>query len=262
MLTKNELLEKGVSSEVADEIIASFDENEDAVTALRKAIEDEDCSDLLIKADSDGDDDDGEDDDDDDDDGKDYDEAYMRKNMKKYMIENKKACAKTAKEVGLFGEKMNKAIDDLDTDSEGAVVEMSDLTPILVAQKEFNGEMTKALRAIAGEMAFISNQNEKSFDLLRKSSAVVAEQADVIDALASTPQGRKSVVASPQSIPKHEINKDQSKLIYKTLLKATEAGDRTAGQIISKFEVAGQNVSAFSTEEKKYVNDLIMKEAK
>jgi hypothetical protein len=263
MLTKEELLEKGVSSEVADEIIASHEDSktdEDPLQALEKSISDPEMDTLFKANGEEGDSEDGGDD-------KDYDEVYMKKHMKKYMINNKKACKKMATDVGLFNEKMSKAIDDVDVEAEGAVIEMDDLKPVLESYKESGEAMVKAVELISDQLAFLSNQNEKSYDLMKKSGAVVVEQAKVINGFMSAPQGRKGKVAT-MSKATHEnsdssiLNAEQSKLIYQTLMKATQGGDRKAGKIISVLESAGQDANMLDAEERKYVNDLITQEAK
>ena len=150
-MTKEELLEllqKGITEDVADEIIAAFSdsEDEDSLQALQKALEDNPDKNMddLVKAAKKGGDEEGDEGDDDD-----YDEKFMKKYMKRYMKENKKSSEKTAKEAGLFGDKMEKAIDGIDLDSEAAVIEMEDLKPVLETIGEAIDVMSKAIPELA-----------------------------------------------------------------------------------------------------------------
>jgi hypothetical protein len=92
MLSKDELLQKGVSEEVANEIIAAFEadpQDENSLLALQKALDGSDETDqTLSKAKGDDKDKDGKDKEPDDDDD-DYNEKYMKKHMVRYMKENK-----------------------------------------------------------------------------------------------------------------------------------------------------------------------------
>ena len=62
MLTKEELLEKGVSEDAADEIIAAFEESgsQNSLELLEKALNDDDKTMSLFKASEPGDDDGGD----------------------------------------------------------------------------------------------------------------------------------------------------------------------------------------------------------
>jgi len=258
MITKEELLQKGISEEIADEIISKIDSEEDesSLQLLQKALGDPKVEDLSK---ADGGDEEGDQDDDDDKD--DYNEKYMKKHMKRYMKANKSSCSKMMKEVG---EKMTKAIDDIDLDSEGAVVEMTDLAPFLESQKEFNESLTKALGHLAEEIVTIKGDNEKSYDLLKKAASVQVEQAAAIDGFLNTPQGRKSKVvadgADLSKASKENVN-DQAK-IYTTLMKAVKNGDTDAGAVISAYEVAGKNVNRLNDNQRAFISDLLSKEAK
>lgn len=257
-MTKDELLEKGIAEETADEIVAAFSNSEeDSLLTLQKALDDSPEMDGLFKADKkaeESEDGDSEDEDD-------YNEAYMKKYMKRYMKENKKSSAKAAKEVGIFGEKMEKAISDIDTDSEGAVVEMTDLAPFLSTQSEFNESMVKAISELAGSIDLVSAQAEKSYDLMQKSAKVQVEQARGMDDFLSTPQGRKGVIASADMQKAQIVSADQNEEIYKVLMKAVKEKDHTAGQIISAFESRGKNANMLNKVQKEYINDLLKKEA-
>ena len=117
MITKEELLQKGIDPEKADMIIAALEGQKDdsSPLALLKAEMSGGSEELLFKAKGEGK---GDGDGDNDDDDADYDEEYMRKYMKKYMKANKKEASSAAKEVGLFAEKMEKAINDIPSDAE------------------------------------------------------------------------------------------------------------------------------------------------
>jgi len=253
-MTKEELLEKGVSEEVADEIISAFDEqssSENSLEQLEKALSPEAQESSLFKAD------DPEEDEEDD-----YNEEYMKKYMKKYMKENKSACTKAAKELGLFGGEMKKAIDNFDTDVEGAVVEMAELAPILEKQGEFNEKMAKAIEYIAGQVSLIVDENSKSFDIMQKAARVQIEQAKAMDSFLGQPTGRKGVTATAMA-KASEVATDpnHSALVYNVLMKAVKSGDVQAGGVISLFESAGQNINALTDDQKRYVSDLLSKEA-
>jgi hypothetical protein len=48
--------------------------------------------------------------------------------------------------------------------------------------------------------------------------------------------------------------------VHRTLMKATQDGDRTAGQVISAFESAGKNINKLNPSHKKYIGELLQKE--
>ena len=249
-MTKEELLQKGISDDVANEIIASFSEtSQDEVTpleALQKALKEDDPEmENLSKAEK------GEDDSEE---GKEeYDEKFMKK-MKRYMKENGKMFKEEK-------EDMKKAIDEFDSDAEGAVIEMSDLAPILERQSEFNEKMSKAISDLAESIVFISEKTEKNYDLMQKAARVTALQAESLGDFLKTPEGRKGVVASAEMSKAKETAVAQNKIVYDALKKATLNKDRTAGYIISAFESAGKNFNALNKSQKAYVNELIQKEA-
>lgn len=256
MITKEELLQKGMSEADADEIISKLEtdseDNENSLQALQKALDSNDSNEeILSKADG-GDEEESE--------GKedDYDEKYMKKYMKRYMKANKASCQKMMKELGSANEKMNKAIDDVDIDSEGAVVEMTDLAPYLENQKEFNESMVKAIETMSEMIEVISSQNEKSYDLMKKAATVQVEQAEAIGDYFSKPQGRKGVVAS-ESLAKasEESNIAEPNVIYQKLFKAVKEGDKQAGQVISAFESAGKNIKFLNNAHKNYIQNLL-----
>jgi len=262
MITKEELLQKGIDPEKADMIIAALEGQKDdsSPLALLKAEMDGGSEmDTLFKAKGEGK---GDGDGDEDDDESDYDEEYMKKYMKKYMKANKKEASSAAKEVGLFGEKMEKAISDIPTDAEGAVVEMADLSDFLDNQAVFNEKMTKAIEAIVDRIEVIANQNVENYSLLHKAAAVTAETAEIISGIGNMPQGRKGVVVADmeKAVKTAPVNVD-SKVVYSVLMKAVASGDKVAGQIGSKFESAGKRFNLLAPKEQEYVNELIKKEA-
>jgi hypothetical protein len=256
MITKDELLQKGISDEVADEIIAGLSDegSENSLQALEKALKGE-TQESLFKGygggkKKDEDEDDDEDDDADEGEEKDYDEKYMKKHMKKYMKENKEEMEKC------YGT-MKKAISDIDPDSDGAVVEMSDLNPLLQSQAEMTNSMRKAIDAIAEQVALISDNSEKSYNLMQKAAAVQLEQAKGVDTYLSGSQGRRGVVSTMTKA----VNPETTNEVYKALFKAVREGDRKAGEIISAFESSGKNLNALSVSAKQYIHDLITKGA-
>ena len=256
-MTREELLEKGISEDVADEIISAFDEkgSENSLELLEKALSQDDKQESLFKADE-------PEEDDDDEGGDGYDEEYMRKYMKKYMKENTSACKKAAKEIGLFNEDMKKAIDDVNVDADGAVVEMADLAPFLDSQREYNEQMAKAISVLAEQISVISAQAENGFDVMHKAARVQLEQARAFDQFLGAPTGRKGVTATAdmQKAVEYTVTPEQKRDVYSALFKATRSGDHKAGEIISIFESAGQDIRALTPEHKLYVNDLLNKE--
>jgi len=262
MLTKDELLAKGVSEEVADQVIAALQDgnaDDDSLQALQKALEDPEM-DSLFKAEKGGDDNKGGDEDED----KDYNEEYMKR--KRYMKENKSACAKTAKEVGIFSDKMEKAIDDINVDADGVMMDMADLKPFLEAQKEFNGKLVKAIEDISSAVLVISAQNEKSFNVMKKAAGVTLTQAELLGEFMGKPAGRKGVVSVKDEMRKASdiavISVEGSKAIYSVLMKATQNHDSTAGQILSALESLGKDAHRLNKVQRKYIDELIKKEAK
>lgn len=261
MLTKDELLSKGISPEIADEIIAGFSDDtpDDSLQALQKAITDDPDMDILEKAGGNADPEKDEGD-------EDYNEEYMKKYMTRYMKENKKACSEAAEKAGLFSEKMNKAVEELNLDTEGGVIEMTDLKPFLGEITEVVDGLSKAIAVVADQVLTIADQNEKSYDLLKKAGKVTAEQAVAMSEFLSTPQGRKGVTADIKMQKAGDIQgtitPDQNKEIYRVLMKAVKEKDANAGIIISSFESAGHNANRLNPSHKKYIQELLQKEGK
>jgi len=264
MLTKEELLEKGLSEADVDEIIAAFESKtpENSLQLLEKALNSDGDDKTPLKKAKELEEDEpekgkeGEEDD--------YKPEYMKKYMKRYMKENKKTCGKMAKEAGLFGDEMKKAIDEIDTNLDGAVVEMADLKPILDAQTNVIESMSKAIEELSGQVMAITEQSDKSFDILRKAANVTVEQAKAINDFLGQPTGRKGQDAIPgkdmEKAVKMEFTPEAKKQIYRVLMKATQSGDRKAGQVISVFESVGKNVNKLSTQQKQYIGELMQKE--
>jgi hypothetical protein len=283
MITKEELLQKGIDPATADEILASMDRSNDSpLQALKKAMSGESEEQTLFKAfekpgddeddkepDGDGDDyskkyakkhmkksDDG-DEDDEDDEG--YDEEYMKKYMKKYMKANKALCKADAEEVGLFDKEMKKAIENMDMDAEGAVVEMTDLAPFLDAQISFNSKMAKAISSLVNRIEVIAQQNAEGYSLLHKASAVQVEMAEIFAGISKTPMGRKGAIVADMN--KARVSQVDTKTVWNALAKAINSGDLKAGAIGSKFESSGKRFDFLTSEEQGYVKELIGKEA-
>ena len=252
---KDLLLQKGMSSEDADEVIAEMNssENSSPLALLKAEMDGGSEMDTLFKAKGEGKET-SEDDDDD------YDEEYMKKYMKKYMKANKEEASDAAEEAGLFGKEMKKAVEDFDFDAEGAVVEMADLQPVLEALVPAIETMAKAIQAQNERIEVIADQNKEGYSLMHKAAAVTAETAETISGIGSLPKGRKGVTTLDMSKAKTAI-KSNPKEVLVTLSKALATGDMKAGDIGSKFQSAGCRIEALSPGEQTYVKDLIDKEA-
>lgn len=258
-MTKEELLLKGLSEKDADEIIASFSEAEkgvkDPLQALKKAIGDDDVDpegDEAILAKAKKDEEDGGEEDT-------YDAEYMKKHMKRYMMENKKACKKMGEDMGLYQEKMKKAIDDIDIDADGVIVDMEDLTPFLDAQKDTIEHLAKAVDSINDQLEVIVSQGSVSYDLLNKASVVHVNVAETLNKAMSLTSGRKGLTES-ELIEKGKKNTDKNterKKVWNVLHKALSSGDRKAGELMSKFESTGQRYNLLTEPERSYVQNLI-----
>jgi hypothetical protein len=264
------LLQKGLSEEVADEVITAFESKEDpedSLQLLEKALSDEPIEEPLSKAKKDNfqkedkkeDKKSGDDDDD-----KDYNAEYMKKYMKRYMKENKKACGKMAKEVGIYAEEMKKAIDDVDTDLDGAVIEMADLKPVFEKLPEVISSMAKAIEEISGQVIAVTSQNEQTFDVMKKAATVTVETAKSMNDFLGQPTGKKGKVAIPGEDMKKAsdavFTPEAKREIYSKLMKATREGDRTAGAVISAFDSAGQDLNKLNPGHRKYISELMTKE--
>ena len=252
MLTKEQMLQKGVSEEAADEIIASYSSTEDPLLDLQKALDDplED----LLKAESEEENEEEEE--------EDFDEKYMKKYMKRFMKKNSSYCSKMMKNLNSSNEKMEKAISDIDLDAEGAVVEMINLSPFLENQSVFNQTMVKAIDYLSNQIDGIVKSSEKSFDLMQKAAKVQVEQAKLFSNISSIPNGRKGVLVNEDLSKASNVLKNHGDVIYTELLKATQAGDKNAGYILSAFESSGKNANLLNESQKKYINNLINKEVK
>lgn len=244
-MTKEELLEKGLSSDHADEVISLMSdeaENDTPLLALEKAISGDGEEEELTKAD---------DNDEDDEDGDDYDEEYMKKNMKRYMKENKAS----AKEAGLFGDKMEKAVSDLDLSAEGAVIEMMDLAPILEDSADAYQGLAKAVETISGVLVALNSKVDKSYDLMEKASRVHVATAQSMDKFLETPTGRKSqTVDMAKAITPNIPSKD---LIYATLEKAMKSGVNDADVVLSSYESNGRDMNKLNRSQRRFVANLL-----
>lgn len=263
MITKEELLQKGVSEEIADEIIATFDEidtEDDSLLALQKALDKKDSNSEqdLFKADE-------GDKKEDNDDKDDYDESYMKKYMSRYMKKNMKSCQKMMKEIGGYSEKMSKAIEDFDLDSEGAVVEMTDLKPFLDDVNEVFDGMSKAISTLADRIIAIEDKTESTYDLMHKAATVQADQAKEINEFLSVPQGRKGVVSGMNKaqdtnvVNKTSFSKEDNDFAYKTLQKALHNGEKDAGTLISVFESNGHDLNNLRPAQRQAISTFISK---
>jgi hypothetical protein len=260
MITKEELLQKGIDPAEADVIMAALEnqnnENSSPLALLKAEMDGGSEMDTLFKAkgemEGDTDNEDGDDD---------YDEAYMKRYMKKYMKANKKDAANAAKEVGLFAGEMKKAAENFPEDAEGAVVEMGELSDFFEKQIDFSEKMVKAIEAVVERIDVIEKQNLDNYSLLYKASAVTAETAEIISEIGNTPQGRKGVVVADMEKAAKSVSGVDTKTVYSVLMKAITSGDKTAGDIGAKFESAGKNFNALNSGEQNYVKELINKEA-
>jgi len=261
-MTKEELLQKGISEQDADKIIAALESDSETennpVDLLQKALDGSPEMDDLTKADKE----EGKDDEDEEKD--DYNGKYMKKHMKRYMKENSKSCQKIMKEFGSSGEKMQKAIEEFDVESEGAVIEMTDLTPFLKEQSEFNLSMVKAVEELAQSVDSITAKTEKNLDIMQKAARVQVEQAKSINDFLAVPQGRKGVIANEKmaKASKESFSTTDKQLIYSSLMKAVKSRTPHAGEVISRFESSGQNLNLLSNQDKQYIQGLISEEAK
>jgi len=255
-LTKEELLEKGISEEVADEIIASFDDKQNLsgnpLEMLEKALSDT-KEDTLFKAAASK-----EEEEPDEDEDEEYDEKFMKK-MKRYMKSNNK------KMVGLEKAEsdMKKAVDNINTEADGVIAEMEDVTPVLNSLVAGFEALSKAVSDIDAKVNFISEQSSKGFDIMEKAAHVQLEQAKFFDKEMSKSAGSKGIAFDGKMSKASELQTkaDQGRAVYSVLMKATQNKDRKAGAIISRFESSGRNINILTDSEKAYVNDLIKKEA-
>ena len=252
MFTKEELLEKGVSEEVADEIISGLSED-DSLTALSKALGDgEGESGSLFKAE-------GEEDGDDESEDDDYDEKYMKRYMKKYMKSNGSACKKMMKEMGMMKAEMSDSFNSIDASAEGAIVEMTDLSPVLDKFSETIDTMSKAIEAINDRVDVIARNSDTVYDLQSKSARVMLEMGKAQEFELSQSTGRKST--STQNLQKaHEYSQNDSNIVYKTLLKAVKEGNESAGMVLSSFESNGKNLSKLNPAQRKVIAGLIQED--
>ena len=261
MLTKEQLLQKGISPAVADEILAAANNQEDSsLLALQKALKGDDMDSLFKAGEGNG----GQDPDDNGDDDDDYDEEYMKKYMKKFMVANKSACTKAAKEVGLFGDEMKKAIDGIDMNADGAIIEMADLSDYLDAQVKFNSKLTKAFDTLLERVEIIAEQNAAGYSLLHKASTLQADMAEGMGSFLNSPAGRKGVTTVDMGKAKGVVtqNAANTNAIYTVLFKAMQSGDEKADMVLSAFESAGKNINKLDKGKQAFIAQLMAKEAK
>jgi hypothetical protein len=253
-VTKEELLQKGLSEEEADGVVAKYSSEptleDDPLQALNKALGQEKAT--TDKADLNK----AEKDEEDDNDEKEYDANYMKKNMKRYMKENKKACQKLMKEMDMYTDKMQKAEEEIDTSSDGVVVEMDDLSPYLTAQNEAFEQLAKAVVSINEQLEVIRDQGVQSYDLMQKAGKVNAMTYETFNKAMSISTGKKGVMAS-EKMNKAEKLKENSHNQWEILYKATKAGNIKAGDVIGKFETAGRNINLLNPEDQAFIQNLV-----
>ena len=261
MVTREELLAKGLTVAQVDEILSATEGQDDSsLTALKKALEPK-KDEGLFKAEGGEKEGDEADDKEPDGDADDYEEKYMRKHMARYMKENKTACRKAADEAELFDKKMEKAISSIDADSDGAVVEMADLAPVLDAIPESYNALAKAVSALVSKTEIIIAQNENAFALMHKAASVTADTADAMGDYFKSSTGRKGAQTSDMSkaLPLAAGLADV-KAVYKVLQKAALIDrDEKAAGILEVFESAGQNIRALNPQRQAYVAELMTK---
>jgi hypothetical protein len=259
-MTKEELLQKGISEDVVDEIMTKFEDktSENSLQALQKALNKDEDGNTLFKAAKKG----GNEDEDD------YDEEYMKKHMKRYMKSQK-----DVSDTDMYEEKMKKAADDLGEEDYG-IIDAKDMKPYLDTQQEITVELCKAVSSLSEQFEYLKNRNEERneemFDLLKKASQVQVEQAAEIEKFMATPQGKKGITSNvdpkqdlSKAITGEKITPEQNGLIYQTLLKAVKLNkDAIAGQIISRFEAARRNYNELESGHKAYIQKLIHEEGK
>jgi len=258
MITKEELLQKGIDPAEADKIISALEgqaENSSPLEALNKALKDDSEMDSLFKAAKKG-----EGDEDDEEDEEEYDEKFMKK-MKKYMkSKGKEDSGDDDDDKGFFGKEMKKAVDDINPDSDGLVIEMADFKPVFESMVSTIQKMSKAISGLERKVEVLSEQNSDSYSLLAKAAAVTAETAEIVTGMGNIPAGRKGALIADMKKAKQVENVDPQK-VWTALAKAVNAGDLKAGEIGSKFESAGKRFGFLSDPEQAYVMELMKKEA-
>ena len=247
-MTKDQLLAKGISPEVADEIIADFSAggNDSPLLALNKAVNGaKEVENELFKAEKhsepDEDDKGGKSDDDEDDkeDGKkgDDEEAYMKKKKE-----------------------MTKAREILDLDNAaGGVVEMADLGAFLEVTSNAFGSMCKAMNDLRTEIRTIKLQNAETYSLMSKAAAVQVVTSDTLEKAMGVPQGRRGVTTLPVVEMEKSSSMSNESQVYATLTKAMKTGDQKAGFILSAFESTGKRLNALDNASRAYISQLLNK---
>jgi len=253
MITKEELLQKGIDASEVDKIISALEaqtEDSSPLEALNKALNDNPEMDSLFKAKKG----EGDEDEDDEEDGEEYDEKFMKK-MKKYMKSKGKHEEPDGDEGPMFGKEMKKAIDDI-SGADGGVVEMADLAPVLNSMVETVQDMAKALSGLERRIEVISGQNAESYSLLTKAAAVTAETAEIVSGIGNTSAGRKGVIVADMKKAQEAVQ-PEPKVIWAALTKALNSGNIKAGEIGSKYESSGRRFNMLNPAEQNFVKELI-----
>jgi hypothetical protein len=262
-MKKEELLQKGISEEVADEIIASFTDNEteNSLLALKKAVgKGADESTLFKAAKKTGGDDDDEGDDDE------YDEAYMKKHMSRYMKENKKNSQEMKKASSTYEGDMQGAVEEL-AGADAAYVETGDLMPCLKAQEKATLDIYKAISDISERIGLIESQNLEAYKLMSKAAQLQVDQAEGLEQFLSASAGKKGVTSNVDlkkaGLPAgQQLTKEQNGQVWQTLYKAVRKRDEKACEIISRFESVGHDTRFLTPPEINYIQELIKQEEK
>jgi hypothetical protein len=141
---------------------------------------------------------------------------------------------------------------------------MTDLAPFLASQSEFNEEMVKAVSKLAEQIDCITEKTDKSFELMQKAARLQVEQSKGLNEFLNVPQGRKGTVSTgvmAKAVDTSKFTREDNTIIYSSLMKAVKNGDKDAGMVISAFESAGHDANRLNNDQKKYIQEIITKEA-
>lgn len=246
MTPKDLLLQKGFTEEEADQMITALSEKETQnPLPLLKAVLTKKPDEVFGKAAAKEEDD------------EDYSADYMKKHMKRFMKENKESYTDMEDDSDMAKKKMKKAVEEMDPDADGAVLDMVDLKPYLTAQGKTIETLAKAVKAINETLEVVMTQGAQNYHLAEATAAVNVETAEMLQKAMGKSMGRKGQTVDEKMQKAIETKHADSETKWQALFKATQNGDPRAGSIIGVFESNNRSTKNLPKSDVLYIDELV-----
>ncbi len=239
-----------------------FNQDDDAVAALKG----------MLKAKAESDDDEGKDKDDDSK-KEEYNEAYMKKNLSKFMKDNPDYMKGMMGKMGM----MKKAVDDafISAEDDGdlsAEVTMVDGTEMFKAFKEMGNEFIKAAQVFADRLENIERAVGYSNDVSQGIGEVLIKASETLESISSAPMPTKTRFVGDSSLQKAKSSNDTPQETMqkaaravqtlgiagakKVLMKASMEGNTEASKVVTQLESCFGNMGLLPAKSIKLIADL------